>query len=95
MTHDIKNENKSKRVRDTYSAGSYCAAAMSAYRAILSAVSPAKSPPAGFDCRNSASTKVDDPPSTSSTRSHTTDGSLKKTASVTKEYKAASSIAGL
>ena len=62
---------------ETYSAGSNCAyAAGSKAAKALWAVCPAKSPPAGLDFLKSASTKVVPLPSTSSSRSQITDGSL-------------------
>ena len=54
---------------------SFAFSAATATRSASSAVCPAKSPPAGLDFLNSESTNTEDPKSTSSSLSQTTDGS--------------------
>lgn len=73
----------------TYSAGSTtlnCPVSASKALKVLSAVSPAKSPPTGWLLTKSPSTKVDHPPSTSSNRSHTIEDSCRNTESDTRVY---------
>lgn len=84
-----------KRNQGAHSLGSTFANAADSCSAALrasSAVCPAKSPPAGLDFTKSESTKVDHPPSISSSRSQTTEPSRRKTWSVTKLYTAVSPL---
>jgi len=85
--HDLKKRFHNQA--GTHSEGSptlNCPVSASKALKVLSAVSPAKSPPTGWLLIKSPSTNDDQPPSTSSNLSHTTEDSCRNTESDTSVY---------